>query len=205
MKTALVTSWQLQKMRVFHVPSSMLKLTLPKHTWEGLNHEVSSAHVHSSVQERSSAAVRDLVHAQMVLSPGPLVQLLQCHRYITLLRKLLWTSRQRQTDGEAVKAGGGGGGVPHVYISPFPALLLLFVFFRCEVGTTHWTQCNETPVKFARFPVTGLIEGRSYIFRVRAVNKAGISLPSRVSEPVAALDPADRARLRSKICFLQVA
>ncbi|XP_039379262.1 myomesin-1 isoform X2 [Mauremys reevesii] len=68
---------------------------------------------------------------------------------------------------------------------------------KCEVGTTRWSQCNETPVKFARFPVTGLIEGRSYIFRVRAVNKAGISIPSRVSEPVAALDPADRARLRS--------
>lgn len=59
-------------------------------------------------------------------------------------------------------------------------------------------------MKFARFPVTGLIEGRSYIFRVRAVNKAGVSLPSRVSEPVAALDPADRARLKSKMCFLQV-
>lgn len=69
---------------------------------------------------------------------------------------------------------------------------------RCEVGTTRWSQCNETPVKFARFPVTGLIEGRSYIFRVRAVNNSGISIPSRVSEPVAALDPADRARLRSK-------
>ncbi|KAM4029163.1 myomesin-1 isoform 2-T2 [Anomaloglossus baeobatrachus] len=69
---------------------------------------------------------------------------------------------------------------------------------RCEVGTSHWTQCNDTPVKFARFPVTGLIEGRSYIFRVRAVNKTGISRPSRVSEPVAALDPADRARLRSR-------
>ncbi|KAF7246154.1 Myomesin-1 [Varanus komodoensis] len=68
---------------------------------------------------------------------------------------------------------------------------------KCEVGTTQWSQCNETPVKFARFPVTGLIEGRSYIFRVRAVNNAGISIPSRVSEPVAALDPADRARLRS--------
>ncbi|TXL69027.1 fibronectin type III domain-containing protein, partial [Pantoea vagans] len=39
---------------------------------------------------------------------------------------------------------------------------------RCEVGTTHWIQCNDTPVKFARFPVTGLVEGRSYIFRVRA-------------------------------------
>ncbi|XP_075441391.1 myomesin-1 isoform X3 [Ascaphus truei] len=69
---------------------------------------------------------------------------------------------------------------------------------RCEVGTSHWTQCNDTPVKFARFPVTGLIEGRSYIFRVRAVNNSGISRPSRVSEPVAALDPADKARIRSR-------
>ncbi|XP_043544144.1 M-protein, striated muscle isoform X5 [Chiloscyllium plagiosum] len=67
---------------------------------------------------------------------------------------------------------------------------------RCEVGTNHWVQCNDTPVKFARFPVTGLIEGRSYIFRVRAVNNVGISRPSRVSEPVAALDPADKARLK---------
>uniref|UniRef100_A0A803Y485 Myomesin 1 n=1 Tax=Meleagris gallopavo TaxID=9103 RepID=A0A803Y485_MELGA len=75
--------------------------------------------------------------------------------------------------------------------------ILGYFIDRCEVGTTHWTQCNETPVKFARFPVTGLIEGRSYIFRVRAVNRAGVSLPSRVSEAVAALDPADRARLRS--------
>ncbi|XDV17709.1 hypothetical protein PO909_023531 [Leuciscus waleckii] len=65
---------------------------------------------------------------------------------------------------------------------------------RCEVGTTHWAQCNDTPVKFARFPVTGLVEGRSYLFRVRAVNKAGMSHPSRVSEPVAAMDPADRTR-----------
>lgn len=67
---------------------------------------------------------------------------------------------------------------------------------RCEVGTNHWVQCNDTPVKFARFPVTGLVEGRSYVFRVRAVNKSGMSRPSRVSEPVAAMDPADRARMR---------
>ncbi|XP_051990095.1 myomesin 1a (skelemin) [Xyrauchen texanus] len=68
---------------------------------------------------------------------------------------------------------------------------------RCEVGTHHWAQCNDTPVKYARFPVTGLIEGRSYSFRVRALNKAGVSHPSRVSDPVAAMDPADRARLRA--------
>uniref|UniRef100_A0A8C1PFY3 Myomesin 1b n=1 Tax=Cyprinus carpio TaxID=7962 RepID=A0A8C1PFY3_CYPCA len=69
---------------------------------------------------------------------------------------------------------------------------------RCEVGMTHWFQCNDTPVKFARFPVTGLVEGRSYVFRVRAVNKAGMSHPSRVSEPVAAMDPADLKKIENK-------
>ncbi|XP_034038782.1 myomesin 1a (skelemin) [Thalassophryne amazonica] len=68
---------------------------------------------------------------------------------------------------------------------------------RCELGTLHWAQCNDSPVKYARFPVTGLVEGRSYIFRVRALNKAGVSRPSRVSEPVVAMDPSDRARLRA--------
>uniref|UniRef100_A0A8C3YF42 Myomesin-1 n=1 Tax=Catagonus wagneri TaxID=51154 RepID=A0A8C3YF42_9CETA len=76
--------------------------------------------------------------------------------------------------------------------------ILGYFIDKCEVGTDNWSQCNDIPVKFARFPVTGLIEGRSYIFRVRAVNKNGIGLPSRVSEPVAALDPAEKARLRSR-------
>ncbi|XP_037662274.1 myomesin-1 isoform X2 [Choloepus didactylus] len=76
--------------------------------------------------------------------------------------------------------------------------ILGYFIDKCEVGTDNWSQCNDTPVKFARFPVTGLIEGRSYIFRVRAVNKTGIGLPSRVSEPVAALDPAEKARLKSR-------
>ncbi|XP_036274845.1 myomesin-1 isoform X2 [Pipistrellus kuhlii] len=76
--------------------------------------------------------------------------------------------------------------------------ILGYFIDKCEVGTDSWSQCNDTPVKFARFPVTGLLEGRSYIFRVRAVNKTGIGLPSRVSEPAAALDPAEKARLRSQ-------
>ncbi|KAM6948649.1 myomesin 1a (skelemin) [Aplochiton taeniatus] len=67
-----------------------------------------------------------------------------------------------------------------------------YLIDRCEVGTHHWAQCNDTPVKYARFPVTGLVEGRSYTFRVRAMNRAGVSLPSRVSEAVAAMDPHDR-------------
>uniref|UniRef100_A0A2K5H7Q6 Myomesin-1 n=1 Tax=Colobus angolensis palliatus TaxID=336983 RepID=A0A2K5H7Q6_COLAP len=78
--------------------------------------------------------------------------------------------------------------------------ILGYFIDKCEVGTDSWSQCNDTPVKFARFPVTGLIEGRSYIFRVRAVNKTGIGFPSRVSEPVAALDPAEKARLKSNVC-----
>ncbi|XP_057712473.1 myomesin 1a (skelemin) isoform X2 [Corythoichthys intestinalis] len=66
---------------------------------------------------------------------------------------------------------------------------------RCEVGTHHWAQCNDTPVKYARFPVTGLVEGRSYVFRVTALNKAGVSRASRISDVVIAMDPFDRARL----------
>ncbi|XP_030743183.1 myomesin-1 isoform X2 [Echinops telfairi] len=76
--------------------------------------------------------------------------------------------------------------------------ILGYFIDKCEVGTDTWSQCNDTPVKFARFPVTGLIEGRSYIFRVRAVNTNGIGLPSRVSEPVAALDPAEKAKLKTR-------
>ncbi|KAM9322496.1 myomesin 1a (skelemin) [Pholidichthys leucotaenia] len=75
--------------------------------------------------------------------------------------------------------------------------ILGYYIDRCEVGSHHWAQCNDVAVKYARYPVTGLVEGRSYIFRVRALNKAGVSHPSRVSEVVIAMDPSDRARLRA--------
>ncbi|XP_068137448.1 myomesin-2 isoform X2 [Hyperolius riggenbachi] len=68
---------------------------------------------------------------------------------------------------------------------------------KCEVGTDNWIQCNDSPVKICKYPVSGLYEGRSYMFRVRAVNKAGISRPSRVSIAVAALDPADLSRFQT--------
>ncbi|CAL1580333.1 unnamed protein product [Knipowitschia caucasica] len=75
--------------------------------------------------------------------------------------------------------------------------ILGYFIDRCESGSHHWVQCNDIPVKYARYPVTGLAEGRSYQFRVRALNKAGVSHPSRVSETVVAMDPSDRARLRA--------
>uniref|UniRef100_A0A1A8IUE4 Myomesin 2 n=1 Tax=Nothobranchius kuhntae TaxID=321403 RepID=A0A1A8IUE4_NOTKU len=67
---------------------------------------------------------------------------------------------------------------------------------RCEAGTDTWVQCNDSPVKVCKYPVHGLSPGRSYRFRVRAVNKAGISKPSRHSDQVTALDAAESQRLQ---------
>ena len=89
-----------------------------------------------------------------------------------------------------------------IYLTDIFVILYSF-FWRCEVGTDNWVQCNDAPVKICKYPVTGLFEGRSYIFRVRAVNSAGISRPSRVSEAVAALDPVDLKRLRGRLCRCQ--
>uniref|UniRef100_A0AAY4DZU4 Myomesin 2a n=1 Tax=Denticeps clupeoides TaxID=299321 RepID=A0AAY4DZU4_9TELE len=68
---------------------------------------------------------------------------------------------------------------------------------RCEVGTENWAQCNDQPIKICKYPVSGLFEGHSYYFRVRAVNSRGISRPSRMSEPIAALDPTEFERLHA--------
>ncbi|XP_072884397.1 myomesin-3 [Hemitrygon akajei] len=66
---------------------------------------------------------------------------------------------------------------------------------RKEVGSDEWLTCNETPEKLCKFPVLGLLENRTYQFRVRAVNSAGISRPSRVSEPVTTVDTSAATRI----------
>uniref|UniRef100_A0A8C2DEV0 Myomesin 2 n=1 Tax=Cyprinus carpio TaxID=7962 RepID=A0A8C2DEV0_CYPCA len=68
---------------------------------------------------------------------------------------------------------------------------------RCEVGTENWVQCNDSPAKICKYPVQGLFEGHSYYFRVRAVNSRGTGRPSRMSEPIAALDPTEFERLHA--------
>uniref|UniRef100_A0A3B5QDM8 Myomesin 2a n=1 Tax=Xiphophorus maculatus TaxID=8083 RepID=A0A3B5QDM8_XIPMA len=55
---------------------------------------------------------------------------------------------------------------------------------RSVTGTDTWVQCNPAPVKVCKYPVSGLDVGHSYYFRVRAVNSAGISRPSRKSGKV---------------------
>ncbi|XP_070965936.1 myomesin-2-like isoform X3 [Oncorhynchus clarkii lewisi] len=65
-----------------------------------------------------------------------------------------------------------------------------------ESGSATWSQCNDSPVRICKYPVHGLKVGHAYHFRVRAVNSAGISRPSRESDKVTALDPAERERLQ---------
>ncbi|XP_062282336.1 M-protein, striated muscle [Scomber scombrus] len=67
---------------------------------------------------------------------------------------------------------------------------------RCEAGSDHWVQCNDAPVKVCKYPVHDLKVGHSYHFRVRTVNSVGVSKPSRKSDKVTALDPAESERLQ---------
>ncbi|KAL0613688.1 Myomesin-1, partial [Plecturocebus cupreus] len=51
-------------------------------------------------------------------------------------------------------------------------------------GSGKWEPCNNNPVKGSRFTCHGLVTGQSYIFRVRAVNAAGLSEYSQDSEAI---------------------
>uniref|UniRef100_A0A3Q3II06 Myomesin 2a n=1 Tax=Monopterus albus TaxID=43700 RepID=A0A3Q3II06_MONAL len=67
-----------------------------------------------------------------------------------------------------------------------------------------WVQCNDAPVKVCKYPVHGLSVGHSYHFRVRAVNSAGISRPSRKSDKVTALDEAESIKNQGKYDLVTV-
>lgn len=98
-----------------------------------------------------------------------------------------------------------GQNYPYMLCSPLlnsSPLFFFFNYFRCEVGTENWTQCNDHPIKICKYPVPGLFEGHSYYFRVRAVNSHGISKPSRMSDPIAALDPTEFERLHGGFSWI---
>lgn len=55
------------------------------------------------------------------------------------------------------------------------------------VGSNSWQMVNlEMPANSPRFALFDLVKGKSYRFRVRSVNKFGISEPSLPSPPVTA-------------------
>ncbi|XP_048205806.1 myomesin-3 [Perognathus longimembris pacificus] len=54
----------------------------------------------------------------------------------------------------------------------------------CQGDSEEWVSCHEAPGGTCRCPIQGLVEGQRYRFRVRAVSRAGSSLPSKASEAV---------------------
>ncbi|XP_040280434.1 myomesin-3 isoform X1 [Bufo bufo] len=66
---------------------------------------------------------------------------------------------------------------------------------RLDASTNEWIQCNNIPAKICKFPVSGLTEGHTYQFRVKALNKAGLSHPSKPSKPVTMEDPAQKEKI----------
>lgn len=54
---------------------------------------------------------------------------------------------------------------------------------QCDAETENWQRVNtELPVKSPRFALFDLAEGKSYRFRVRCSNSAGVGEPSEATE-----------------------
>uniref|UniRef100_A0A2I3HX57 Myomesin-3 n=1 Tax=Nomascus leucogenys TaxID=61853 RepID=A0A2I3HX57_NOMLE len=71
---------------------------------------------------------------------------------------------------------------------------------RCQGDSGEWIPCHEAPGGTCRCPIQGLVEGQSYRFRVRAISRAGSSVPSKASELVVMGDH-DAARRKTEIPF----
>ena len=64
---------------------------------------------------------------------------------------------------------------------------------KCEQGTELWQKCTQAPSPSTSLNVTNLIDGRSYNFRVVAVNDAGESTPALVENYEFSPDSKGRA------------
>lgn len=70
----------------------------------------------------------------------------------------------------------------HGFYSSFAVFILAYLC-QCVAGTEDWQRVNpEIPVKSPRFALFDLAEGKSYRFRVRSTNSAGIGEPSEATE-----------------------
>ena len=66
---------------------------------------------------------------------------------------------------------------------------------QCVSGTDSWQRVNtEIPVKSPRFALFDLAEGKSYSFRVRCCNSAGVGEPS---DPTEATTVGDKLGLKT--------
>lgn len=54
----------------------------------------------------------------------------------------------------------------------------------CEVGSIKWKPSSSDLCSMNEIRLTGLNPAQDYLFRVIAVNDAGLSLPSEPSRPI---------------------
>lgn len=74
---------------------------------------------------------------------------------------------------------------------------------QCDVGAENWQRVNtELPVKSPRFALFDLVEGKSYRFRVRCSNSAGVGEPSEATEVTIVGDKLGKSRVRPGNCDL---
>lgn len=84
-----------------------------------------------------------------------------------------------------------------------------YVLEKQQKGEDKWERCNDFLVPVLSYTVRGLTEARSYSFRVRAENAAGVSEPSRNTPSVKASDAVGRDLTRvmspcTPMCWEQV-
>uniref|UniRef100_UPI00358FE6CA myosin-binding protein C, cardiac-type-like isoform X2 n=1 Tax=Myxine glutinosa TaxID=7769 RepID=UPI00358FE6CA len=66
----------------------------------------------------------------------------------------------------------------------------------CREGDTEWVAVNKEPVERTSLHVKDLPTGEKLIFRVRAINSAGLSPPATMSQPVLVREIVERPRIR---------
>ncbi|KAH0504163.1 Myomesin-1 [Microtus ochrogaster] len=77
---------------------------------------------------------------------------------------------------------------------------IMYFVEKCDVGTENWQRVNtELPVKSPRFALFDLVEGKSYRFRVRCSNSAGVGEPSEATEVTIVGDKLDIPKPPGKI------
>lgn len=68
---------------------------------------------------------------------------------------------------------------------PPPTPPFLFFLNQSLAGKNSWELASlDLVVNSPRFPVFDLVKGRQYCFRVRSINKYGVSDPSEPSAPI---------------------
>lgn len=81
------------------------------------------------------------------------------------------------------------------WIAPF--------WLQCDAETENWQRVNtELPVKSPRFALFDLAEGKSYRFRVRCSNSAGVGEPSEATEVTVVGDKLGKCTVRLNTCIL---